>query len=54
MSGRKVKVEARFTQQQLQVLNTLKGMEEFGADYEHIITNIFRKYLKEKKMKGGT
>lgn len=42
-NARKIKV--RFTQQQLQLLDSLKNQGKFGERYEDIILNVFREHI---------
>lgn len=46
MVNEMTKVKVRFTQQQIQILNTLKKEGKFGTSYEDVILNVFRNYMR--------
>ena len=47
MNDKPNKVQVRFNQQQLQLLDNLKRSGKFGSSYEEVIRNAFRLYVKQ-------
>lgn len=47
MKNEMTKLKVKFTQQQLELLNKLKKEGLFGKNYEEIIANVFRAYIKQ-------
>ncbi len=53
MKNKAHKLVVKFNQQQLQLLDNLKKEGKFGNNYEDIVINIFREYIKQTFGKGG-
>ena len=53
MGNDTIKVVVRFTQQQLQLLDSLKKQGKFGESYEEIVVNVFREYARQNLSKEG-
>ena len=52
MENKTTKVVVRFTQQQLQLLDSLKKQGRFGESYTDIVVNVFREYIRQSFGKG--
>ena len=53
MEEEKIKLEVRFTQQQIELLDKLKEEGIFRETYEKIALNVFRNYIKQSFGPGG-
>ena len=50
MENKTTKVTVRFTQQQIQLLDSLKKEGKFGEAYSDIVLNVLREYIKYTSM----
>jgi uncharacterized protein with PIN domain len=53
LRGMPKKVEVKFTEQQMMLLEKLKQEGTFGKTYEEIIPRVFREYVKQTFGVGG-
>ena len=54
MKSKTIKLDIKFDQQQLQLLDNLKKESKFGKTYAEIVVNVLRKYIRQTSdNKGG-